>query len=70
MAARFYELAIGARFKFRGRRYEKVAMSLARDIWGWANILQGETVVESKGPFLAAEVASRWKPVQKLRDES
>jgi hypothetical protein len=28
---KFYELAIGARFPFRGRRFEKRAMSVAED---------------------------------------
>jgi hypothetical protein len=28
---KFYELAIGARFEFRGRRFVKEAMSMAQD---------------------------------------
>jgi hypothetical protein len=31
MKTTFYELPVGARFEFRGRRYEKVALSMAGD---------------------------------------
>ena len=59
---RFYELAIGAVFEFRGTRYAKTAMSMAEDDRRWGNVFMGETVVASDGPLLPAEVAARWKP--------
>jgi hypothetical protein len=59
---KFYELAVGARFVFRGKRYEKEAMGMARDERGWGNVLMGEIEVESEGPVLPPEVAARWRP--------
>jgi hypothetical protein len=41
----FYELPIGARFEFRGHRYEKLALSMARDEDRCGNIFQDETQV-------------------------
>jgi hypothetical protein len=59
---KFYELAIGARFVFRGQWFVKIAMSMAEDERHWGNIFQGGTEVESEGPMLPADVAARWKP--------
>ncbi len=64
---KFYALAIGARFVFRGQEFEKTAMSMAEVLAdghqrGWGNIFQGGTEVESEGPLLPADVAARWKP--------
>lgn len=41
----FGSLAVGARFKFRGRCYEKLALSLAEDIWRNGNIFIPNTRV-------------------------
>jgi hypothetical protein len=38
MKVKFYELAIGARFVFHGGRFEKIAMSMARDERGWGRL--------------------------------
>jgi hypothetical protein len=62
MNVQFYELAIGAVFEFRGKRYQKTAMSMAEDERHWGNIFQGWYKVESEGPFLPPEVAAKWKP--------
>jgi len=64
MNVKFYELAPGARFVFRGQRFEKIAMSMARDGRGWGNTFLGETDVEPEGEplLLPPEVAARWKP--------
>ena len=62
MNVKFYELAIGARFVFRGRRYEKIAMSMTRDDEGLGAIFMGEAEVVSEGPLLPPEEAARWKP--------
>lgn len=64
---RFYELAVGAEFVFRGRRFVKTAMSMAEVLAdgperGWGNVFLGETEVVSEGPLLPPEVAARWKP--------
>ncbi len=45
MTTRFCELPIGARFEFRGRRYEKLALSLAGDEERCGNIFQDQTEV-------------------------
>ena len=42
---KFYELAVGARFILRGRRFEKIAMSMARDEQGLGSLLMGETEI-------------------------
>jgi len=59
---KFYELAIGAVFNFRGKRYEKTAIPdrRHRDLpavgtWYWRRRGGDE-------PFLPAEVAAEWKP--------
>ncbi len=73
---KFYLLAVGARFVFRGRAFVKVAMSLAvladdqqaegqqADGYqlGWGIMFLGETEVVSDGPLLPADVAAEWKP--------
>jgi len=64
---KFYELAVGAVFTFRGKRFRKVAMSMAEGLddghqRGWSNIFLGGTEVVSDGPLLPAEVAAKWKP--------
>ena len=52
MTVRFYELAVGAVFSVRGRRYRKIAMSMAEDERHWGNVFMGETEVVSDGPLL------------------
>jgi hypothetical protein len=42
---KFRELPLGARFEFRGRRYEKLALSLARDEERCGNIFHEHTEV-------------------------
>ena len=66
----FYRLAIGARFKFFGRTYEKVAMSMAKDDANLGYVFMGglEVTLEpgSEGKLLPPEVAARWKPPEWL----
>lgn len=45
MLTAFSQLPVGARFEFRGRRYEKLALSLARDEERCGNIFQDHTEV-------------------------
>ncbi len=45
MITKFHQLALGSRFEFRGRRYEKLALSLARDEERFGNIFHDETEV-------------------------
>jgi hypothetical protein len=45
MTTTFYQLPIGARFEFRGRRYEKLALSLARDEDRCGNVFQDQCQV-------------------------
>ena len=61
---KLYELAVGARFVFRGRRFEKIAMSMANDEHGCGSIFLGETGVVPDGVphLLPPEEAARWKP--------
>ena len=47
----FKELPIGARFEFRGRRYEKVALSMACDEERMGNIFHDDTEVVSETPI-------------------
>ena len=63
-AIKFYELAVGAQFSFRGGLYKKVAISMARDEQRVANIFQGQTDVTIVGEvlLLPPEEAARWKP--------
>lgn len=63
----FYQLAIGARFLFRGRTYEKTAMATASDDQGCHYTLLAETEVIPEGEplLLPPEEAARWKPSDK-----
>jgi hypothetical protein len=45
MRTTFYRLPLGARFEFRGKRYEKLALSMARDEERCGNIFQDEAEV-------------------------
>ena len=56
---KFYQLAVGAKFVFRGKEFEKTAMSMAVDERCWGNIFMAGTEVESEGPLLPEEAASR-----------
>jgi hypothetical protein len=60
---KFYELAVGARFVFRGRRFEKIAMSVAHDEQRCGTVFMGETEVSPDGVplLLPAAEAARWK---------
>ena len=49
---RFKELPVGARFEFRGHRYEKVALSMARDEERMGNIFHDDTEVVSDTPVV------------------
>ena len=66
----FYRLAIGARFKFFGRTYEKEAMSMAKDDANLGYVFMGglEVTLEpgSEEKLLPLEVAARWKPAEWL----
>ena len=64
---KFYELAIGARFIFRGQRFEKLGMSMAKDDKGIGSIFMGETEVSPDGvpQLLPPEEAAKWKPDDK-----
>ena len=61
---KFYELAIGARFVFGGQRFEKTAMSMAKDEQPIGNLFMGETEVVPDGEpsLLPPAEAARWKP--------
>jgi hypothetical protein len=61
---RFYELAVGARFVFHGRRYEKIAMGMAKNEQGLGSVFMGETEVVPDGVplLLPPEEAAKWKP--------
>jgi hypothetical protein len=61
---RFYELAVGAPFIFRGRRFEKIAMGMANNEQGHGSVFLGETVVVPDGLplLLPPEEAAKWKP--------
>jgi hypothetical protein len=41
----FQEIPIGGHFEFRGRRYKKLALSMASDEDHYGNIFQAETEV-------------------------
>jgi len=56
---KFYELAVGVVFTAWGRRYRKMAMSMAGDERGWGCVFMGETEVVSDGPLLAPEAVPR-----------
>ena len=58
MTTKFNELPLGARFEFRGRRYEKLALSLARDEERMGNIFHAETEVLAERAQLAGSATS------------
>lgn len=60
----FYQLAKGARFGFRGKQFEKIAMGMAEDAERCGNVFMGETEITPIGEprLLSAEEAERWKP--------
>ncbi len=60
----FYQLSNGARFEFRGKQFEKVAMSMAVDAERCGNVFQAETEITPIGELLLlpAEEAEKWKP--------
>ena len=62
----FYELAIGAHFSFRGRRFIKQAMAVAEDEQRVGNVFLGHTEVTCEGEplLLSPEEAARWKPAE------
>jgi hypothetical protein len=64
---KFYQLALGAPFFFRGKRYVKCAMSMAKDESGQGCVLLGETVVEPDGEpqLLPPEEGAQWKPPER-----
>jgi len=72
MCVKFYELAVGARFVFMGRRYEKVAVAMAVDEGRLGNIFFGTAPVETEGEplLLSPEEAARRKPVGWLLPDS
>jgi hypothetical protein len=61
---KFCELAIGARFCFRGQRFEKLAMSLAEDEERAGHVFMGDAAVTAGGEplLLPPAEAARWKP--------
>lgn len=61
-SVKFYELAVGARFIFRGKGYRKIGMSMADDAERVGTVFMGECDVVSDGPLLPAEEAAKWKP--------
>jgi len=60
----FFELAIGARFIFQGRKYTKIAMCMTEDETRIGHIFRGETEVVPDGEpmLLPPAEAERWKP--------
>ncbi len=50
MTTHFCELPIGARFAFRGRRYIKLALSMACDEDRWANVFNDGVEVQPDTP--------------------
>ena len=60
----FYQLAKGARFEFRGKQFEKIAMSMAEDEERNGYVFQGETEITPIGEplLLPPEEAEKWKP--------
>ena len=61
---KFYQLAVGARFRHRGARFKKAGMSCAEDERGWANVFLGLVEIEPEGePLLMSPAeATRWQP--------
>lgn len=69
---RFYELAIGAQFSFRGRHFTKIAMSMAHDEQRVGNIVLGHTEVTCEGEplLLSPEEAARWNPDDRMESDA
>ncbi len=67
MEVRFYELAVGAWFAFRGERFEKVAMSMARAEDWTGCVFRGETQVSPEGDaaLLPVQVAAQGRPSER-----
>ena len=63
LTKQFYELAIGARFVIRGRRIEKIAMSIAEDAERVGHIFLADAGVtdDSEALLLPPVEAARWK---------
>jgi hypothetical protein len=61
---KFYELAIGARFVFRGPRFEKIGMGMAKEEQGLGSLFMVETEIVPDGVpiLLPPEEAAWWKP--------
>ncbi len=53
MTAPFFKIPVGANFEFRGRRYRKLALSMACDEERMGNVFHDQTeVVLAEGPSL------------------
>ncbi len=52
MTMKFCEVPVGARFEFRGQRYQKLALSMACDEQRWGNIFHDDTEVVAEGELL------------------
>jgi hypothetical protein len=67
LTKQFYELAIGARFAIRGRRIEKIAMSMAEDAErvGHIFLADAEVTVDGEALLLPPVEAARWKPADR-----
>jgi hypothetical protein len=61
----FYKLAVGARFEFEGKLYQKSAMDSVRDENGQPSSFRREREVTPVGEplLLSAEEAELWKPI-------
>lgn len=54
MTVKFNQIPVGARFEFRGRRYQKVALSMAHDEDRYGNVFLDYTeVIPEPGPVKA-----------------
>ena len=69
---KFYELAIGARFFVRGRRFQKLGMGLAKDAERIGHAFMGDVEVMADGEplLLPPEEAARWNPSDRRWTES
>jgi len=60
MTVKFQQISIGGRFEFRGRRYCKVALSMAHDEDRCGNIFQDHTdVVPERSAATTDDLARR-----------
>ena len=70
----FQEVTIGQHFEFRGRRYQKLAVSLARDEDYFGNVFQAQTEVLpdpfSRPRAQAVAAASPLRPRATARDRA